>query len=398
MDEGTAGVGARLQEIRAWRGLSLRAAAGLAGYSASYLSMIENGDRVVDKRSTLENLAAALQVSPADITGQPYPPANRSESQGHSAAPALRGVLRDIELGKLATPGRPRSLVELRAAVAAVNTACAACDYSVMGEVVPDLIGELHPLAEANGGEAWRLLAEVLHSAFYLSKDLGHGDLAWMVSGHLHRAVEATGDPVWGGLGAFVRAHAVVGSQARQRGLTLAEDGAERVHADDAEAGQVHGMLHLSAALQSAVLGQSELARSHVAAASETAARTGDGTFAGLQFGPRNVGVWRVALALELGEPGRVAELAREVEVAAIPSAGRQASFYADVGRGLATERSTRGRAVEALRRAEQLAPQRTRTNPYVRETVTDLMRRVPRDSGAGRALRGMAYRMGISA
>ncbi len=50
-------------------------------------------------------------------------------------------------------------------------------------------------------------------------------------------------------------------------------------------------MLHLSAALQSTVLGRGELARSHLAAASETAAWTGDGTFAGLQFGPRNVGV-----------------------------------------------------------------------------------------------------------
>jgi hypothetical protein len=138
--------------------------------------------------------------------------------------------------------------------VAAVNAACAACDYSVMGEMVPDLIGELHPLAEANGGEAWRLLAEVLHAAFYLSKDLGHGDLAWMVSGHLHRAVESTGDPVWEALSAFVRGHAVVGLQARQRGLTLAECGAELVHPDGAEAGQVHGMLHLSAALQAAVL------------------------------------------------------------------------------------------------------------------------------------------------
>ncbi|HET9255425.1 MAG TPA: hypothetical protein VFO16_09515 [Pseudonocardiaceae bacterium] len=74
---------------------------------------------------------------------------------------------------------------------------------------------------------------------------------------------------------------------------------------------------------------------------SVTVGRTGDGTFAGLNFGPLNVGVWRVALALELGEAGRVPELAKNVEVAAIPSAGRQASFYGDVGCGLS---SIRGR------------------------------------------------------
>jgi hypothetical protein len=104
-----------------------------------------------------------------------------------------------------------------------------------------------------------------------------------------------------------------------------------------------------------------------------------------------------VALALELGEPGRVPELAREVEVAAIPSPGRQATFYGDVGRGLATIRGREAQAVEALHRAEALAPQRMHTNPFVREIVVDLLRRARRDAG-GRELRGMAYRMGVAA
>ncbi|MGB8961151.1 MAG: hypothetical protein WCC38_04235 [Pseudonocardiaceae bacterium] len=119
---------------------------------------------------------------------------------------------------------------------------------------------------------------------------------------------------------------------------------------------------------------------------------TGDGTFAGLNFGPRNVGAWRVALALELGEPGRVVELARNVDVAAITSAGRQAASYGDVGRGLATVRGREAQAVEALPRAEVLAPQRIRTSPFIRETVSDLMRRVRRDA-VGRELRCTAVR-----
>jgi hypothetical protein len=136
--------------------------------------------------------------------------------------------------------------------------------------------------------------------------------------------------------------------------------------------------------------------RAHLDEAAQTASRTGDGTFAGLNFGPRNVGVWRIALALELGEAGRVPELARQVEVAAIPSAGRQATFYGDVGRGLASIRGQEAQAVEALQRAEQLAPQRTRTNPFIRVAVTDLLRRTRRDS-TGREVRGMAYRMGLA-
>ncbi|MDQ3988506.1 MAG: hypothetical protein M3291_04790 [Actinomycetota bacterium] len=64
--------------------------------------------------------------------------------------------------------------------------------------------------------------------------------------------------------------------------------------------------------------------------------------------------------------------------------------------RGLATIRGRETDAVEALRRAEVLAPQRTRTNPYVREAVTDLLRRARRDAG-GRELRGLANRIGIA-
>jgi transcriptional regulator with XRE-family HTH domain len=390
-------VGQRLREIRHWRDKSLRVVAELAGITESYLCRLELGQRPLDSRSKLEALAAALQVAPSEITGQPYPPSNENEVMAHAAAQALRAVLGDIEVGALPTDVPARSLAELRSAVAAVNAAGAACDYGLLGQTVPDLISELSTFAEAHGSaEARRLLVDVLYSAAFLSKGLGYSDLAWMVSGHLHAATVALGDPVLGAVAGFVRSHATVGVRARERALTIAQRSAELLEPDDGPAGQVYGMLHLSAALQSAVTGQADSARAHLTEAAETASRTGDGTFARLYFGPRNVGVWRITLAVELGEPGRVVELARDVEVAAIPSAGRQAMFYGDVGRGLATIRGREAQAVEALRRAEGLAPQRIRALPFVRETVTDLLRRARRDAG-GRELRGLAYRMGLA-
>lgn len=48
-----------------------------------------------------------------------------------------------------------------------------------------------------------------------------------------------------------------------------------------------------------------------------------------------------------------------------------------------------------ALLRAEKIAPQRSRTNPFVRETVGDLMCRARREA-VGQELHGMAYRMGL--
>ncbi|MBF6245149.1 helix-turn-helix transcriptional regulator [Nocardia elegans] len=38
-------LGRRLREIRAWRGLSLEAAAGLAGISYGYLGKLERGEK-----------------------------------------------------------------------------------------------------------------------------------------------------------------------------------------------------------------------------------------------------------------------------------------------------------------------------------------------------------------
>jgi transcriptional regulator with XRE-family HTH domain len=141
-------IGRRLREIRSWRGLSLTVTAELAGLSAGYLSRIERGLRPVQRRATLEALASALRVSPSEITGQPYRPSSASEAVAHSAAPGLRAVLRDIELGEPLIGAAPRPLAELRAEVTAVTSACAACDYGALGHAVPGLLGELHTLAE----------------------------------------------------------------------------------------------------------------------------------------------------------------------------------------------------------------------------------------------------------
>jgi hypothetical protein len=62
------------------------------------------------------------------------------------------------------------------------------------------------------------------------------------------------------------------------------------------------------------------------------------------------------------------------------------------VGGGVRSHRAHAG----YRQRAEQIAPQRIRPNPFVRETIADLLRRGQRDTATGRDLRGMAYRMGI--
>jgi len=242
-------------------------------------------------------------------------------------------------------------------------------------------------------------LMDCYHAAAVMVKNLGVRGLPTLAAMHARQVAEELDDPAWLGLAAWLRAFTLVGT-GRPRMLELSVQGADALqgHLDDPRALQMYGALHLNAALAAAAMRRGDDAADHLHEAGAIAERVGpDGGhgFGSLYFGPDNVGIWRVSIAVELGEPGQVQELARRVTPERVPSAARQAMYWADLGRGLASERATRDQAVEALLRAEQLAPQRIRTNPFVREAVADLMRRARREA-VGRELRGMAYRMGL--
>lgn len=114
-----------------------------------------------------------------------------------------------------------------------------------------------------------------------------------------------------------------------------------------------------------------------------------------MQFGRTNTAIFRVAIGVELGQGAGVAEHASTVRPDTV-SRGRQASFWVDYGRGLATERKTREEGVTALLRAEQLAAQQVRTNIWARETVAGLLSAdLPTPVAAD--VRGLAWRMGIA-
>ncbi|HEX2289806.1 MAG TPA: helix-turn-helix transcriptional regulator, partial [Pseudonocardiaceae bacterium] len=83
-------IGQRLREIRHWRGKSLRVVAELAGISESYLSLIERGQRPLDRRSKLEALAAALEVAPGELTGAHELTSAQGMGEAHAAVVALR--------------------------------------------------------------------------------------------------------------------------------------------------------------------------------------------------------------------------------------------------------------------------------------------------------------------
>lgn len=98
VDLKSAEIGRRVRRVRRRRGLSLDVAAGLAGISKGYLSMLENGKRGFQRRGLIEDLAAALGCSVADLTGQPYSPPDRASADALDVVPEISLALGDTTL------------------------------------------------------------------------------------------------------------------------------------------------------------------------------------------------------------------------------------------------------------------------------------------------------------
>jgi transcriptional regulator with XRE-family HTH domain len=122
-------IGARLRILRRWRGMSQVELAGLADLSPSFISMVETGQRPLDRRSHIAGIASALRVSETDLVGGPHLTPDPLQSDPHMAIPALRVAL---QTDTLSTPAvdRARPLADIVQEVRAqIEPMRRACDY-----------------------------------------------------------------------------------------------------------------------------------------------------------------------------------------------------------------------------------------------------------------------------
>jgi transcriptional regulator with XRE-family HTH domain len=403
MDQGT--IGARLRILRRWRGLTQAELAGLAGLSPSFVSMVEHGTRMLDRRSNIAALASALRVSETDLIGGPHLSADQLQSDPHMAIPPLRVALQTSSLSTPAvTTARP--LAELRGLVFdRIEPLRRVCDYVGVGHLLPDVLDELHWHAASDGDEqaradALRALVEACVITAAVSKELGYVDLAYAAASRAREAAAVLDDPVQQGKADFMWLQSMPRAGAADRNLAAAEQACGRLepHATGSLGLQVLGMLTLTASMNAAIAQRAETAQDWLRASAEIGERVPDEPRRTWQsFSAANVSAWRVSVGIEGGDAGgKVLELAGHVDLDLFePKSSRRASILSDVGRGLAREPRTRAEAVGWLRRAEDTAPQRIRNSPPVRETVSYLLNRATAQAG-GRELRGMAARMGV--
>ena len=390
------GIGATVRSLRLRRGLTLEVVAGLVGRDKSWLSRVERGVRPLERRSDIAALAHALQVSPTDITGQPYDISGQPEHEAAMAVPAIRRALQGLpdpadraDVNQLAAQGDALTLMRRRH------------DLPGLGRAMPGLLtglrATLPTVASAEDRQRLlRLLFWAAHAAQSLTRDVGFLDLAWIAAEQVRRAAADLADaPVWLAAAEFSRSHALF-PYAEKAAVEYGSAGAEAASllgGPDARA--AHGACLLASAYAAALTGASEEAEERLRTAGLVATRQLGREFSvGFGFSADNVELHRMAVAVETGQPERVVAVAAQFTPDAVPSAERRASYWCDLGRAHA-QLGHDNAAMAAFRQAEEIAPMRVRLHPLVRETVASMLGRAQR-AAAGRGLRGLAYRMGV--
>ncbi|MGH3815546.1 MAG: helix-turn-helix domain-containing protein [Pseudonocardiaceae bacterium] len=387
-------IGARLCQIRRARGKSLRVLAGLAGMSKSHLDRIERGEVALDRRSEIFALADALQIAPSELTKLPEPAPTNGDAD--SAEDAVRLALMAVNHDQ---PGGQVTAVDvLRARVMAMLDARCRCDRQAeAAAALPELIRDMHTSIAAGRDVAELLdLTVLLHTqgtSAWLRVVGGPLDLREQAAALAQQAARARDTPIAMGIATV----GSVGVMLTAGALDLAQAALDSVTVltSSPEATQLAGMLALSESLVAAADKRSGDVQAPLEHATELAQRTGEGNAYWMGFGPVNVGLWRLAGALEVGDHERAVATAEGLHPEAHPNLPRQAAYWLDYGRALARVRGRHDDAVMAFRRAEGISPVHLHRSPLARDALAKLVVRCRRDA-VGRELRGMAYRAGL--
>ncbi|MBV9013659.1 MAG: helix-turn-helix transcriptional regulator [Pseudonocardiales bacterium] len=395
VDDEARTIGARLRQVRASRGKSLRVVAGLAGMSKSNLSQIERGERAPSLRQIVA-LANALGIAPSELTRLPIPaPAN-----GHtdSTTEAVRLALDAIDIGHPGGMVLPVSV--LRDQVARIHQQRRACEFAELATDLPELIRNLHTTL-ATGAEHAELLELAIRLHVHVTRMwLAHvgapTDLlrrTVFLIRHLareHEEAATLGAAMFAVADALLVGGAVPLGQAALDSITLPP-----TTADTAGLVALVTQTHALAAMMDGRPGDVGAPMQTATELAERFGATGEPDSLGFVFSPVDAVTMRMHLAREADEPDQAVRIAGEVDPESAPFPTVRAHYWIDYGCALARLRGRRDDAVLALRTAEDLFPTRVRRHPMIRDVIAELLTRSRRDA-LGQELWGMAYRAGL--
>lgn len=368
--------------IRKRRGMSLTAAAGLAGISKGYLSMLESGQRRFERRSLIDQLAEALGCSSLDLTGEPYEPVDRRAADTLAVIPEIELALYDCTLDDV--PDQPvRPVEQLADLVQAANAARDEGRPDVAGRDIGRILTELQIIAATQHParqQALTLLVEASWVAYAVAKAVGHVDLALVAAARGYEAAERLEDVSLLAFITWYRTTALQRVGARRRVTSILDKAIDELEPladptlDRPVLAELYGMLHLTASLHAAKTRRADQAHEHLNEAVRIAGRTGERNTLLMHFGPTNAALWRLSVGVELEEGARVADDFDLPQTTETLSSGRIGAMHADLARALAQEGGPRDwDAIRHLDQADRIAPIRMRHDPVARELVASL-------------------------
>ncbi|MGY0497072.1 helix-turn-helix domain-containing protein [Nocardia sp. FBN12] len=369
------------------------------------------GDPDVNRRQLLASLAAtAITSTTASDTllgAAPGPDAPLTNVDEFSASvPDIETAL--WTAGNVDDGSPVREVAELVVLAKRITKLQMDCEYTTLGPLLAPLITDLYRQAlngrPADRGVAWDALTQVASETSVAMRGRGHLAVAWSAAQAAESAAKKIDSRQGLAAGAYVRSQVLL---ARPGSLKAALDSAVRTamlvgpDASTAPEIQTVGMLHLQASLVTATMGGSP--HDHLGQAAEYAARLDrtsaedPGTLVGnVSFGSANVALWNMTVAMEEADPERVLDLARELDPRSLPTVGRAAQYFVEVGRA-ASARDDHTTSVDALLRAEEIAPHLVRKMPTVQELVGHMMEKARRELTTG-DLGDLASRVGVVA
>ena len=373
-------LGRKIAAERHRRGLSQPELARMIGRSVAWVSQVERGVRKIDRMSVLEALAAALDVPLSELAAEaPVVAAVTEEPPG---ANGLRLVLSGVYALRAMLDGhRSPALRTLRGKTRQAWELTHAERYAeltdLLNSLVPDLEMAVRSVPEDQQADVFELLATTYQACSAALAKIGEADVAWIAADRAMAAAERAGNPMLVAAGAFQLVFVFINArhygQAEETARTAAEALQRMTDQGDPQALSLLGGLTLQRAVIAAHVNDPDLAYAQLERASLVAGRLGEEHDEyNTEFGPANVRLYEIAVAVELGDAGRALRAAATVDTSSL-SAERQARMLIDVARAHAQRRQI-SEAVAALLHAEAITPEQVRGHALVRQLVSDLL------------------------
>jgi hypothetical protein len=309
---------------------------------------------------------------------------NRAAARPLHGAEALATAL--VTPKSVSASAQPANVPALTKAVATAKQTYQSCQYTEVMSQMPTLLPLLQAACENLDGDArcraYALSADAYHVAASVLLKLDDYGLAWLAADRSMRAATLSQEPLAVGSSARIITHALMADGHFGAATTVASTYAQRLATDmdnpSPESLSVYGSLLLRGAIAAAHAEDRGGSITLLNEAARASSRLGsDYNHRWTAFGPANVLLHRVNIAVSLGDAGAAINHARMVNLGQLTVTERKASLFVDIARAF-SQWGKHDKALNALRAAEELAPQEVRSRPAVRRMVIDLLATAP--------------------